>query len=178
MSDVSKTNAELIELIAATIRRVDGNHTMGAGELGEHIAAALESATRVPEQGEASDGREASEAEIQKAARVLHIARCCNLASGSLHPGPDSDDVFAAGVVLNAVPRATVPDTASAAIERVRAIHKMLTQLQYPVPNERKPRKLQVCSHCKRPGAGDALHPWPCPTLAALDGTPEPEVTP
>lgn len=58
MSDVSKTNAELI---AETIRRVDGNHTMGAGELSEQIAAALESATRVPEQGEASDDRETFE---------------------------------------------------------------------------------------------------------------------
>lgn len=32
----------LADRIAEIIRRVDGNHTMGAGELGEHIARELE----------------------------------------------------------------------------------------------------------------------------------------
>lgn len=57
-------------------------------------------------------------------------------------------------------------DAALAAVERVRAIHV-----------EREHRTLDgtylggtVCDGCRRP--------WPCPTVAALDGAPEPEVKP
>lgn len=37
--DVSKADPILVDRIAQTIRVVDGSHTMGAGELAEHIAA-------------------------------------------------------------------------------------------------------------------------------------------
>jgi hypothetical protein len=39
-------NTELINRIAATIRRVDGNHTMGAGALAEAIVEDFESDLR------------------------------------------------------------------------------------------------------------------------------------
>ncbi len=61
------------------------------------------------------DDREATEAEIDKAARVLHMAKCCSLSGDSPHDFPEASELFAAGVVLNAVPRAAVPDAEVAA---------------------------------------------------------------
>jgi hypothetical protein len=43
---------------------------------------------------------------VAKAARVLHIATCCKLDGGSEHQEPQNNDLFHAGVVLNAVPLA------------------------------------------------------------------------
>jgi hypothetical protein len=59
------------------------------------------------------DDREATEAEIDKAARALHMAKCCSLSGDSPHDFPEASELFAAGVVLNAVPRAAAPDAAT-----------------------------------------------------------------
>lgn len=42
----TEKNVTLADRIAEIIRRVDGNHTMGAGELGERIAHELEAETQ------------------------------------------------------------------------------------------------------------------------------------
>lgn len=61
-------------------------------------------------------------------------------------------------------------DAALAAIERVRAIHR---------PVEIEPSST-ICGECsfKLPNGKffGKVEEWPCPTLAALDGAPEPEV--
>ena len=68
-----------------------------------------------------------------------------------------------------AAARSSVPKLI-AAVEAVMAVHERVeTQSQYPMPPNWKPMKLEVCGHCKRPGAGDALHPWPCPTIRAIE---------
>ncbi|WP_336991054.1 hypothetical protein [Leucobacter sp. VD1] len=41
---------------------------------------------------------------VAKAARVLHIANCCNLSDSAEHQEPQNEDIYTAGVVLNAVP--------------------------------------------------------------------------
>ena len=67
----------------------------------------------------------------------------------------------------HAVDRATVPDAATAAIERVRAIH---VRDEYGLCAE--------CSWEYPETSYDAISndvAWPCPTVAALDGAPEPE---
>lgn len=58
-------------------------------------------------------------------------------------------------------------DAALAAIERVRAMHARRDDLKHP------DHEGPVCDGC-----GDTngfASPWPCPTVAALDGAPEPE---
>lgn len=81
----------------------------------DHLAALT-----TPQEGDAlearqpsEDDREATEAEIDKSARALHMAKCCSLSGDSPHDFPEASEVFAAGVVLNAVPRAAVPDAAT-----------------------------------------------------------------
>lgn len=60
-------------------------------------------------------------------------------------------------------------DAATAAVERVRAIHMPLSSLTWGAPEE-----FLVCEECNDPDARNFIY-WPCPTLAALDGAPEPE---
>lgn len=83
----------------------------------KRLADALEAATREP----SGDGREVTEAEIDKAARALHMAKCCSLSGDSPHDFPEASELFAAGVVLNAVPRAAVPDAATEELANAKA---------------------------------------------------------
>lgn len=54
-----------------------------------------------------------------------------------------------------------------AQIERVRELHQRVeTRSHYPIPPNWEHQKLVVCGHCKH--AGDAAHPYPCPTIEAL----------
>lgn len=75
----------------------------------------------VPDAAPSEDDREATEAEIDKAARVLHMAKCCSLSGDSPHDFPEASEVFAAGVVLNAVPRAAVTDAATEELANAKA---------------------------------------------------------
>ena len=95
------------ELIAEALRWANGHPNRRPSELMRALADALES--RQPSEND----REATEAEIDKAARALHMAKCCSLSGDSPHDFPEASEVFAAGVVLNAVPRAAVPDAAT-----------------------------------------------------------------
>ena len=112
MSDVSKTEELIAEVNLA--REQDGGlgalYNANAIDLVDRLADALESATRVPEQGEAS-----------------------------------------------------------VAIERVRALHQ---------PVDIEPSET-ICGECsfRLPNGTyfGKVEEWPCPTLAALDGAPEPE---
>ena len=63
-------------------------------------------------------------------------------------------------------------DAALAVIERVREIHAPLSSLTWGAPDE-----FQVCEECNDPDARGFIY-WPCPTVAALDGAPEPEEKP
>ena len=56
-------------------------------------------------------------------------------------------------------------DAALAAVERVRAIHE---------PFEAGGGR-QYCGECSGAAGSGSLLPWPCSTIAALDGAPEPE---
>lgn len=57
-------------------------------------------------------------------------------------------------------------------IERVRELHQRVeTRSHYPMPPNWEHQKLVVCGYCKH--AGDAAHPYPCPTIEALGGTSE-----
>lgn len=103
---------ELIEKIEDAYRRVRkiGPDAIYETELREVLRAAADALeSRQP----SDDDREATEAEIDKAARALHMAKCCSLSGDSPHDFPEASEVFAAGVVLNAVPRAAVPDAAN-----------------------------------------------------------------
>ena len=102
MSDVSKTNEALIAEAQQHYSEMNGLNSRAA-EVMMELVAALESATRVPEQGEAS-----------------------------------------------------------VAIERVRAIHQREVIAVHPGIGEEA-----WCPACQE-------H-WPCSTVAALDGAPEPE---
>lgn len=111
---------ELIEKIEDAYRRVRkiGPDAIYETELREVLRAAADAlAARQPSE----DDREATEAEIDKAARALHMAKCCSLSGDSPHDFPEASELFAAGVVLNAVPRAAVPDAATDVREYLHA---------------------------------------------------------
>ena len=70
-------------------------------------------------------------------------------------------------------------DAAVAAIERVRAIHYPFTPrfCYMNAQGGQSPMTSVHCHHCKPEGSNMVGDPdtWPCPTVAALDGAPEPE---
>lgn len=89
------------------------------------------------------------------------VAGNCDYEDGGIIRNEDAEFIVAS---RTAVPRLV------AALEAVLVLHERVeTQSQYPMPPDWKPMKLEVCGLCKRPGAGDALHPWPCPTVAAIE---------
>lgn len=53
-----------------------------------------------------------------------------------------------------------------AKVERVEAIHRPIRAVLYPGTSE---RVMEVCAEC-RTSFGD-WHPWPCPTIRALDAS-------
>ena len=111
---------ELIEKIEDAYRRVRkiGPDAIYETELREVLrAAAAALSARQPSE----DEREVTEAEIDKAARALHMAKCCSLSGDSPHDFPEVSELFAAGVVLTAVPRAAVPDAATDVREYLHA---------------------------------------------------------
>lgn len=150
------------------------------------LADALEAATRVPVQGEPNDDREAL-------ARVLYIASddfafADRMAKAWDAPGAHgrqrwyryADAILTAGFSRAVVPDAATEaknawhlaadvwqaralkveaerDAALAAVERVRAIHPNVNGECHTCSDENGPKR------------------WPCDTLAALDGAPEPE---
>ena len=97
------------------------------------------------------------------------------------HPNRRSSELMRAlADALAAVPDAATElraerDAALAAIERVRAIHKV-KHGEKPVwalggiQGVHKPTRFEKYSMCEGRSAT-----WPCPTVAALDGAPEPE---
>jgi len=134
------------DVIAAIIRRSDGNHAMGAGELGEHIADGLRAANMLREP--------------EKCRPITNVP-------GNKPYCPTHQPYTGEWPCEYAEPPVIA---ATAAVERVRAVHV------------RDEYGLCVACSWEYPDASyDALSndvAWPCPTIAALDGAPEPETAP
>ncbi len=150
-----------VKCLCGKVFDLDADHALHQVE--EILRAALVAATRVPVHGEPNDG-----------ATQDRIAEIACTALGHRQGGDEcmtdyaiADAILAEFTVLS---RATVPDAATAAIARVRAIHKLGWQ-EEPYGNGRDGqvlyRKVSWCLHCDMAS--------PCDTLAALDGAPEPE---
>ena len=190
-------------------RSVSWDARMAAEEVIGQLADRLDALTTPQDGGDALEARqpsendrEATEAEIDKAAGALHMAKCCSLNGDSPHDFPEASEVFAAGVVLNAVPRAAVPDAATGELARA---HDLIELREFEIDNldelitelraERDAaldaieRARAVCLHLGGVD-GDVSQPAPSyyvsvgrnvvatEVLAALDGAPEPETAP
>ena len=157
MSDVSKTNEALIAEAQQHYSEMNGLNSRAA-EVMMELVAALEAktgvrvetqlaVTRVPVQGEPND-------ELIAEARTAA-------------PGDDPTElavkVHRLADALESATRVPGQVEASAAVERVRAIHKREVIAVHPGIGEEA-----WCPACQE-------H-WPCSTVAALDGAPEPEV--
>lgn len=66
--------------------------------------------------------------------------------------------------------RVDVPRLVSALQAVVEVHRKASAQVPtYDLPPNPRYIERQFCSHCKYPRAGDAMHPWPCPTIRAIE---------
>lgn len=128
-------------------------------EILRDVADALEAATRVPVQGEPDDDREELLWNIEDRLKLLEAgAREPLIRKMAWTEGSTAEVLAIVGELRGWVAmlsRVTVPDAATAAIERVRAIHWVAVDWDG--------EKTCAC------GLLD------CPTIAALDGAPEPE---
>lgn len=188
MTDVSKTNEALRK--ALNVAREHFSAIAGSGEIqvwedtgekrgidhqakvwadrGARLASGALAATRVPVQGEPNDDRETLRDEFRSyLGDEIYVSSRDYSAWAHGTMGLDDfslaadDDEIIESLVSIALSRSTVPDAATEAIDRVRAIHKSeLVNADYGGTRS-------ICIACERP--------YPCQTIAALDGAPEPE---
>ena len=160
MSDVSKTKELIVEARAYCVNSSECERAI-AGLVGR-LADALEAATRVPVQGEPNDDREAvARAIAPDDWRLADAPQYAHLPQGA-RDSLTRQSLEAADRVIAS--RATVPDAASAAIERVRLLahqHRSVEQHNVMVPLS------EIGDLIREPSSADYL--------AALDGAPEPE---
>lgn len=185
MSDVSKTNeliAEADDHQAADLTDPDGDYCRNCADawpcVTRRLADALEAATRVPVQGEPNDelieyALDYIENGTMRPGRREALRA---LASRATVPDAATEELLriarrdASRFEDEAVGAIAERDAALAAVARVREIHAPDSVVS------------DACSECSDFGTDE--HPvwlgvpWPCPTVAALDGAPEPEVKP
>ena len=201
--ELAKVEAELAEWVAGKRSWCDQHHgllnqfelTAKADDAQIRLLMTRRDALRTEAQGEPNDDREAL-------ARALYIASddfafADRQAKAWDAPGPHGRQRwyrYADAVVAAGFSRATVPDAATAALERVRVIHSEDEVNARYLPDccadecdhDACPeRPVKVCGKCwedaetansyyGEEGIKDNVL-FPCATRAALDGVPEPE---